>query len=176
VSGNRQPMKSLGLFLGAVLLALTGCQTDKPPVSNASFMTLWSAYDHCQSSEDLDTMRQDVKRLQEGIQMAQEQAASAKPDPVRPLLRPIERWIATPETRLSADPKAMAAACTLYTGQTAAQSGRTDLATELFTSVIQNYQQPPYAYYVNQARLGLAQINEPTQVSLTTIPTARPLP
>ena len=155
---------------------LTGCQTGSSGVSNASFMTLWNAYDHCQSSGDLDTMRLDVKRLQEGSQTTQETVQSVKNDPVRPFLRPIDRWIAQPLTRLSADPKAMAAACTLYTAQAAAQFGRDDLATELLSSIIEKYQQPTYSYYVDQARLALAQLSEPARVSLTTPQNPTPLP
>ena len=151
-------MKSCGVLVGTALLILTACQTGHHSMKDESFRTLWSAYDHCQSGADLDAMRADVKRLEEGSLTAQDNGLSVTHDPGRPVLRPIERWIASPITRLSVDPKAMAAACTLYTGEAAARVGRTDLAAELFTSVIAHYPQPMYAYYVDQAQRWLGHV------------------
>ena len=151
-------MKSFGVLVGPALLILTACQTGQPFMRDESFRTLWSAYDHCQSGADLDAMRADVKRLEEGSQTAKDNGLSVKHEPARPFLRPIERWIAPPITRLSVDPKAMAAACTLYTGEAAARFGRTDLAADLFTSVIAHYPQPMYAYYVDQAQRWLGDV------------------
>lgn len=155
---NRKMIRFSGVLVGTLVLIFTGCQTDKLVVNDQSFMTLWSAYDHCQSSADLDAMRVDVKRLEEGSQTAQDNTLSVKHDQAQPFPHLSERWIASSISRLSVDPKAMAAACTLYTGQTAAQSGRTDLAGELFASVVASYPQPPYAYYVDQARRGLSHL------------------
>jgi hypothetical protein len=163
--------RSAGVIAGVILL-LTGCQATKPPVTNTAFMGLWNTYDHCQSSIDLDTMRLDVERLSEGSQHS-----AVKDDVIiRPLLKPIEHWITPPIPRLAADPRAMAASCTLRTGETALTYGRPDIATEMFTSVIQNYPQPQYAYYVSEARNKLGQLEQLTQVSLSSIPTIVPLP
>lgn len=157
------------VLLLSLLVVLAGCQTGKPPVANQTFMGLLSAYDHCQSSNDLDTMRIDVLRLQEGAQTTASMNNNVKDDPIRPFLRPIERWITPPITRLSADPKALAASCMLYTGHAALTFGRTDVASEMFTAVIQHFPQPQYSYYADQARVLLAQLNEPTPISLTAV-------
>jgi hypothetical protein len=158
--------------MAAGLLLLMGCQTGKPPVTNTAFMGLWNTYDHCQSSGDLDTMREDARQLSAGSQ----HAAVNDDVIIRPLLKPIEHWIAPPIPRLSADPRAMAASCTLRTGETAVIYGRPDIATEMFTEVIQNYPQPQYAYYVSEARNKLGQLDQLTQVSLSSTPTIVPLP
>jgi hypothetical protein len=155
------------VLLLSLMVLVTGCQTGKAPVTTSNFMGLWTVYDHCQSSSDLDTMRIDVLRLRDGAQA--ETVTNVKDDPIRPFLRPIERWITPPITRLSADPKAMAAACMLYTGQAAVTFGRTDVASEMFSAVIQHYPQPQYSYYVDQARVMLAQLNAPTPISLTAV-------
>src|ERR671918_2060051 len=91
-----------------------------------------------------NTMRGDVRRLHDAAQTP----LTRQHDPIRPVFRPIERWITPSELRLAADPKAMAVACTLHTGQTALTLGRSDLAAEMFISVIRSYPQAQYAYYV----------------------------
>jgi hypothetical protein len=160
-----------GLLTVTLLIFLAACQS-KPPVTNVAFMGLWNTYDHCLSSADLETMRQDVRQLSEGSQRS-----ALKDDVIiRPLLKPIEHWIAPPTPRLAADPRAMAAACTLRTGDTAVTYGRPDIATEMFTEVIQNYPQPQYAYYVSEARTKLVQLDKLTQVSLSSMPLIVPFP
>jgi hypothetical protein len=161
----REMMKRVLML--SLLVLVTGCQTGKAPVSNSNFMGLWTVYNRCQSSSDLDTMRIDVRQLQDGSQV--ETMTTAKDDPIRPFLRPIERWITPPITRLAADPKAMAASCMLYTGQAAVTFGRMDVASEMFSAVIQHFPQPQYSYYTDQARVMLAQLNAPTPISLTAV-------
>jgi hypothetical protein len=142
------------LVLIGLTLLFSGCQTGQVPVSSSTFMSLWSTYDHCQSSIDLETMRTDVLRLNEGSQ-----TTTSGHDHIGALLRPIERWITPSVSRLAADPKAMAAACMLHTGQAALTFGRSDLAAEMFMTVIRTYSQDQYGYYVDQAWWGLKQLN-----------------
>ncbi len=52
----------------------------------------------------------------------------------------------------------MAIACALHAGQAAQADGRTQMAAELFGFVLSKEQEAPYTYYVTQARLGLAQV------------------
>jgi hypothetical protein len=144
------------LAMAGALVLLAGCQTGKGPAPSSTFMNLWTTYDHCQSSVDLDTMRADARRLNDAAQTP----TGGHDDPIGPLLRPIERWITPSVPRLAADPRAMAAACALHTGQAALTVGRSDLAAEMFTTVIRTYPQASYAYYVDQARWGLIQLKE----------------
>jgi hypothetical protein len=148
--------------MGLVML-LSGCQSVQPinttaPLDNAGFMTLWDAYRHCQAGTDVDTMRADMKQLSR-VALAQESAHNL------PFSLPAfaKRMVAQPVSRLAADPKAMAAACALSTGQAALRAERMDVATEMFRAVLKNHPQPDYAYYVDQARTGLDQVERAVQ-------------
>ncbi len=142
----------------SLLFVLAGCQTGNPRTSsttldNASFMGLWQVYNQCQTSDDLDSMRGAVKQLTLAAQ------APVRDNPtLRSLIKPIKRWVSEPPTRLAVDLKAMAVACTLYTGQAALNIGRDDVATEMFSSVLLRNPQPEFAYYVEQAKVGLSKV------------------
>jgi hypothetical protein len=69
----------------------------------------------------------------------------------------VQRLIEEPPSRLSVDPGAMAVACALRAGVAAQTEGRTQLAAELFGFILSKDREPPYTYYVVQARLGLAE-------------------
>ena len=64
----------------------------------------------------------------------------------------IEQTLADPPPRLAVDPKSMAAACTLLAGQAAQNMGHSEFAAELFSLVLINFEQSPYAYYREQAQ------------------------
>jgi len=156
------------------LTVLGGCQ-GIPPVNaptrldNAAFMRAWDVYRHCQASTDVEAMRADVKQL---VQTASvQEAATGGSGPLPELFNHV---IAKPAQRLAADPKAMAAACALSTGQAALQVERVELATEMFQFVLTSHTQPDYAYYVEQARIGLLQVEHAVQFAdrLTDIPPA----
>lgn len=142
-------------------MLLGGCQAIQPTrqadapsvLDNGTFMTMWNTYTHCQARADLDEMRTDALRLNEAVH-----APAASRGFVLPLPKRIERFVWTPAPRLAVDPVAMATACTLYTGQAALHAGRTEMAAEMFLSVLEHQREDKYAYYVNQARLGLDQI------------------
>ncbi len=149
-------MKNAVLALGLLML-LGGCQSAQrantaASLDNAGFMTAWGAYRHCQVGTDLDTMYTEMQQLSRTA-LTQESAATfpfSLPDFVK-------RVVSKPTQRLAADPKAMAAACALSTGQAALRAERMELATEMFRAVLQNHTHPEYAYYVAQARIGLNQ-------------------
>lgn len=73
-----------------------------------------------------------------------------------------------PIFRLSADPAAMAASCTLRAGQTAREeTDRLNVAREMFHMVVINFPQPRYQYNVAQARLGLEQLDPASRAALS---------
>jgi len=155
-------MKNAALALGLLML-LDGCQsaqiaTAPAALDNAGFMTAWDAYRHCQAGTNVDTMRAEMQQLARAAS-AQESAAAL------PFSLPdfVKRVVAKPAQRLAADPQAMTAACALSTGQAALHAERMELATEMFQSVLRNQSQPDYAYYVDQARTGLAQVDRAVQ-------------
>ena len=156
VAMGRTITVALGLL--CMTLLLDGCQASRP--SNTSgvsdhetFMNLWRIYNHCRSSTDPDAMLTDSRRLNRAVGTL----TIGETVPVF-LLEPIQHLIPEPPSRLAADPKAMAAACTLYTGEAARTAGRNQMASEMFRSVIFTHSQAEYTYYVDQARLALVQM------------------
>ncbi|MGH7260501.1 MAG: hypothetical protein ACREI9_07440, partial [Nitrospiraceae bacterium] len=101
----------------------------------------------------------DVQQLTRAA-LSQEQPARDLPFPLPDF---VKRVVVQPAPRLAADPKAMAASCSLSTGHVALRAERLDLATDLFRAVLQNHPQPEYAYYVDQARIGLEQVDRVVQ-------------
>lgn len=145
-------------WLVSVVLILSGCQTTAPipksvALDNTSFMGMWSTYRHCEAASDLDMMRSDARHLDS----VAHQAVTTMGDVALPQV--MKRWISEPANRLAVDPKAMAVACSLHTGQAALSAGRYELADEMFQAVL-NYPEGVYPYYIKQAREGLAQLVE----------------
>lgn len=148
----------------SLLMVLGGCQSMQLPnkpasLDNAAFMQLWETYRHCQSIVDIDAMQEDVQRLTRAA-LWQQQPARDLPFPLPDFMK---RVVAPPPPRLAADPNAMAAACTLATGRLALRAERLDLATGLFRAVLRNHPQPEYAFYVDQARIGLELVDRAVQ-------------
>lgn len=140
-----------------LLTAISGCDTSRPPIRPTlsdidRFLDIWGTYTHCHQSEDLDEMRVDAQRLSRAADTMTHTADPILPESIEPV--PSE-----PAVRLSVDPSAMAAACALRTGQVAQGAGRRNIAREMFLTIITNFPQPPYRYYVAQARLGLDRLN-----------------
>jgi hypothetical protein len=158
-------IKNVALALG-LLMFLGGCQgtqrtTAAGPLDNAGFMTAWDAYRHCQAgTDDVDAMRADMKELS---RVASAQASTHE----LPIALPdfVKRVMTKPTSRLAADPSAMAAACALSTGQAAIRIERMDVAAEMFRTVLQNHPQPEYAYYVDQARVGMEEVARGVQAA-----------
>lgn len=153
-------MRNVGKLVVAIglLVALTGCQsvpqgTGSAAFDNESFMSLWTRYSRCQSGTDLSMMQMEARHLE------QVAASTAQPHGFTLTLpKQVQRYVSEPLTRLAVDPKAMAAACALYTGQIAADLGKTDVAIAIFQSLLTHQAQPEYEYYVAQAREGLSQL------------------
>lgn len=157
-------MKSAMIGLGLVMV-LGGCQGMQGPhtpasLDNAGFMTAWDVYRHCQVGTNVDSMRADLKHL---LRAAAKQESSSS----FPLLLPdfMQEMMEKPAPRLAADPNAMAAACALSTGQVALIAERMDLATEMFQSVLENHSGSQYAYYADQARMGLHHVEHAAQLT-----------
>ena len=154
VMGIQSTIKIAMAGLGLAVV-LGGCQGLQGPHASASldnrgFMTALEVYRHCQVGTDVDTMRADLTHLL----LAAEKQESASSFSL-PLPNFLNQMMEKPLPRLAADPNAMAAACALSIGQTALLTERMDLATEMFQSVIKNHSEPEYAYYTDQARIGL---------------------
>jgi hypothetical protein len=145
-------------WLLSVVLILSGCQATAPipksvALDNTSFMGMWTTYRHCETASNLDAMLVDAQTL---AVVAHQPLVGMGHDVALPEV--MKRWVSEPANRLAVDPKAMAVACSLRTGQNALSAGRYDLADKMFQAVL-NYPEGAYPYYVQQAREGLAQLN-----------------
>lgn len=152
-------------LLGVILLA-SGCQSSpslKPAgLDNNGFMSLWETYTDCRTTGDLSQASSDVKRLTSGAQVR-----TAGDGFVLPLPKRVERLISHPTDRLAVDVRAMAAACSLRTGQLAMDKGRPELAREFFTAVLA-LEQEDSSYYVLQAKTFLTDLERGVSISLNT--------
>ncbi|WP_447987068.1 hypothetical protein [Nitrospira sp. Nam74] len=156
-TGKMMRIPLLRLCLISIMM-LAGCQSphaaaDMATLGDESFDRLWRIYSHCRSSVDPDEMREDLRHLSRAVHNTRETG-------YRPWFLPqsLHHMIEKPPLRVSVDPGAMAIACALYAGQAAQADGQTQMAAELFDFVLSKEQEPPYIYYVTQARLALIQI------------------
>lgn len=160
--------QSIVSLLGLALL-MSGCQTDAPlkPVGldNPGFMSLWGTYTHCKSTSDLAETQQAMGKLTTAALAGQGHDGFVLPMPQQ-----LERFVATPASRLAVDVHAMAASCSLHAGQVAFSSGRIDLARESLASVItlHNEKNQEPTYYLAQAHKLLAEMENGVQISLKT--------
>jgi hypothetical protein len=115
-------------------------------------MELWNTYTHCYRSTDLDAMRDDAQRLSQAADTFSSAEGSSPSERDKPA--PSEQ-----STRLSVDPVAMAASCTLHTGQAAQERGHLNVAREMFQLVVLHFPQSRYQYYTDRALLGLEYLN-----------------
>jgi hypothetical protein len=140
-----------------ILLPLSGCDKSRQSLQShsaesGSVMDLWHTYTHCYRSADLDEMRDDAQQLIQAANKFDSGENSSAPDRDEPA--PSE-----PPTRFSVDPGAMAASCTLHTGQAAQKIGHVNVAREMFQLVVLRFPQSRYQYYAAQARLSLEHLN-----------------
>jgi hypothetical protein len=140
---------------------LQGCQALNPSAQASAldeirFRHLWDLYRHCLASTDAGAMRQDVAHLSRAAHEAA--AIVASPPPFLPM--PLARLVASPPVRLSVDPEALATSCALEAGQVALATGQTDLAAEMFRSVILAHAPDKYVYYAERARAGLGRLRD----------------
>ena len=147
--------KGLAVGLLAVLFLASGCQTNpsqRAGLDNTGFMSLWKTYSHCKAASDLNQATLDMQRLSAAAQLREGNEGFVLPLPTK-----LESLVTNPTSRFAVDVPAMTAACSLHTGQLALQEGRTDLARDVFASVIALREQVS-SYYVLQARTFLAQL------------------
>jgi hypothetical protein len=145
------------------MLLTSGCQILSSPraaeLDNMGFMSLWETYTDCRVASDLD---------QANLAMTRLTTASLLQDTddgfVLPLPAQLERLVTTPAVRLAVDVRAMSAACSLHTGLLALNQGRTDMARDVFSSVVTLHQEVP-PYYILQARKYLTELDRGVEIS-----------
>jgi hypothetical protein len=153
------------MLLGVLLLAL-GCQTSPAPrpagLDNTGFMLLWETYTNCKAASDLSQASLAMKRLTAASQLQYRNEEFVLPLPTK-----LERLVTNPTNRFAVDVRAMAAACSLHTGQLALALGRTDLARNVFASVLTLHREES-SFYVLQAKTFLIELERGIDISLKT--------
>ena len=150
-------MKNIRLILVSILISVAGCQTGQPvktaAIDNESFMSLWSIYSHCQTTSDIDQLRETALTLTNAANRSLTQEAFVLPLPGK-----LEKFVSTPAARFAVDVKAMAAACSLRASSAAVEAGKLDVAKNLLRTVLSYQPQSEYAYYTLQAKTLLSEL------------------
>lgn len=159
-------MKNLRFVLISLLISVAGFLTGQPvqaaPIDNGNFMSLWNSYSHCQSTTDIDQLREDALTLTTAAN-----GSLTQENFILPLPSKIEQLVTTPATRFAVDVKAMAAACSLRAGSAAVEAKKLALAKDLLQPILSYQPQSEYAYYALQAKALLSELNtEIIEVSL----------
>lgn len=149
----------------AIPLFLVGCQSlsnfnssNTPP--SHSVMQLWNSYTQCQSHTDVDQVYSEALELNR----AAAKASLLSPSPV-PLPSVITNQVSKPSRRLSVDPGALSASCSLHAGQLALAQGEKERAIEMFELVLDHQVRGDYHFYRKQAQEGLLQTQKNKLIS-----------
>lgn len=164
MSKNRERKVSLSTIL-AMTLFVVGCQSTPTatPVryDNVRFMELWNMYTHCLSSEQIHAAVPDSTKLYE-VNLIQTQRSNLKTFlPIQ-----INNMVDQPSPRLAVDVHAMAASCSLHTGDLALSVGEHELARDQFRQILNSHTQSDSPYYAAQAQARLTAIELTLQASL----------
>ena len=147
-------------------MLFSGCHSLQPTekseltLENSEFMGLWSMYNRCAIDQDPLQMRDYVHQLTEAPR-----PISINQSPI-PLPKFLKNLASHRGSRLSVDPRAMAASCALLAGEIAWKTGDPELARELLQAVVDGYPEAEYAYYVEKARDTMEQVPYMRNVSL----------
>ncbi len=157
----------LAFGLLGIMLVAPGCQTNPSPkpvvaLDNTGFMSLWETYTACKAASDLSQASLGMKRLTAATQLQVKNEGFVLPLPTK-----LQRLVTNPTNRFAVDVQAMAAACSLHTGQLALEQGRIDLARGVFASVVTLHREES-SYYVLQAKTFLTELERGIDVSLKT--------
>lgn len=148
----------IGLIAAASACQSTGAdghsvQTEPP----MSFADLWRIYTHCRTAHDPAALVLDAAQLNRATRSGEHRLPG--------LLRPLWPLIEDQPIRLAADPREMAADCTLRAGQAAADAGWYDIAIKLYRAVILHHSEEPYAYYRGQAKTRLVELLQQASIA-----------
>lgn len=159
-------MKNFRFVLISLLISVAGFLTGQPvqaaPIDNGNFMSLWKSYSHCQSTTEIDLLKEDALTLTNAAN-----GSLTQENFILPLPSKIEQLVTTPAARFAVDVKAMAAACSLRAGSAAVEAKKLALAKDLLQPILSYQPQSEYAYYALQAKALLSELNtEIIEVSL----------
>jgi len=159
-------MKNFRMMLVGILVSVAGLFAGQPvqasTIDNGSFMSLWTTYSQCQSTTDINQLREAASLLTNAANRSLTQESFVLPLPGK-----LEQFVSTPAARFAVDVKAMAAACSLRAGSAAVAAGKIDVAKDLLKTILNYQPQSEYAYYALQAKSLLSELETNTvQVTL----------
>lgn len=156
------------ILLTALLsIILAGCQGFQPKaqgelaMEDQDFMGIWDAYNHCMTEYNIQHMQDSLHVLDSAPKPI---SLNDSPIPVPKFLKKLS---SARSSRLAVDPRAMAASCSIHLAEVAQQSADWHTALQAFQSIIKNYPEPQYAFYVTKANQAMEQFSSVRPASLS---------
>ena len=163
--------KEILLFLACLILV--GCQGFQPTnpgelaLENDGFIGLWDTYNACLNGSNTQDMKQNLQALHSAPKpLSLDGSPISVPDFIKELA-------STRNSRLSVDPRAMAASCSIRVAEVAQQSGDWETSLLVFQDTVKNFPEPQYAFYVSKATQAIEQFSGIIPVSLSSSDTLR---
>ncbi len=170
---NKFILNSKKLMFALACLLLVGCQSFKPTnpgelaLENDSFIGLWDTYNACLNGSNTQDMQQNLQALHSAPKpLSLDDSPISVPDFIKELA-------STRNSRLSVDPRAMAASCSIRVAEVAQQSGDWETSLLVFQNTVKNFPEPQYAFYVSKATQAIEQFSGIIPVSLSSNDTLR---
>ena len=163
---HKLPLTSL-LLAGLFSIALVGCQgfqANTPgelAMEDQDFLGIWDAYNHCMAGSDIQEMHANLYTLGSAPRPI---SLDDSPIPVPKFLKKLS---SVRSSRLAVDPRAMAASCSIHLAEVAQHSADWHTALHTFQSIIKNYPEPQYSFYVTKANQAIEQFSSVRPVSLS---------
>ncbi|MDH5586160.1 MAG: hypothetical protein OEZ57_08930 [Nitrospirota bacterium] len=155
------------LAIGLISLVFLGCQSfqAKNPgelsLKNHDFIGLWDAYNDCQTGFHTQDMQQKLEILH-----AAPTPISLDDSPI-PIPQFIKKLTSSRNSRLAVDPRAMAASCSMHLAEVAYQTHDLDTSLRTWQSIVREYPEPQYAYYVSEATQAIENFSSILPASLS---------
>lgn len=155
------------VLAGVLSLVLGGCQGFQPKapgelaMKDQEFLGIWDAYTRCMAGSDVQEMQANLYVLDSAPK-----PISLDDSPI-PVPRFLKKLSAVRNSRLAVDPRAMAASCSIHLAEMAQQSADWYTAFHTFQSILKNFPEPQYAFYVIKANQAIEQLSSVRPVSLS---------
>lgn len=150
-----------------VALALMGCQGFQPKfpgelaMDAQEFLGIWDAYNLCMTGSNIHEMQVNLQVLESAPK-----PISLDDSPI-PMPAFIKKLTSARSSRLAVDPRAMAASCSIHLAEVAQYSADWSTAFHTFQSILNNYPEPQYSFYVTKAHRAIEQFSSIRPVSLS---------
>ncbi len=125
------------------------------------FLDTWDAYNYCMEGSDIQQMLANLQLLDSAPKPI---SLDDSPIPI-PLF--LKKLSSARSSRLAVDPRAMAASCSIHLAEVAQQSADSYTALLTLQSIIKNYPEPQYAFYVTKANQAIEQFSSVRPASLS---------